>query len=171
MAEYIADRHRKAHPARPEPQPSRVREALPFIAAILLAALVIGQIAPVWLSRPDALETAVAGQWQGQSYTVTLFAVGGGDPATVDATDVADSVSCNEIDATASGESVHVCQISHCDVGRASFLDCPATTSPACAALVDGRLVLVSRSWSTGSASLRAEMTRAAGGRCPASSG
>ena len=141
---------------------------LPFVAAVLLAALVIGRDRAAWSSRPDALETAVAEQWQGESYTVSLFAVGGGDPVTAEATDRADSVSCTEIDASVSGEPVHVCDISHCDIGKASFVDCPDDHLPRVCGLVDGRLVLVSRSWSAGSASQRAEMASAARGRCPA---
>ena len=175
VAVHLAGRHRKAHlrtldaDATPHSRTRAiVREMLPFVAATLLFAIVISAIASALPSRPDALETAVAQEWQGESYTVSLFAVGGGDPATAEATDRADTVSCEEIDASVRGEPVHVCQIVHCDVGRASFIDCPETTSAACAALVAGSLLLVSRTWNAGSRSLRSEMVKAAGGRCPA---
>ncbi|MET1009202.1 MAG: hypothetical protein ABWY96_03995 [Gaiellaceae bacterium] len=175
VAEHIADRHRKAHPSAPDedaPPRSRagtiVRETLPFVAVVLLAAIIVSAIASALPSRPATLETAVAEEWQGESYTVSLFTVGGGDPVTAEATEQADAVSCEEIDASVGGEPVHVCEIVHCDVGRVGFMSCPETASPACAALVGGSLVLVSRTWNAGSQSLRSEMVKAAGGRCPA---
>ena len=98
VAVHIAARHRKAHlrtldaDATPQGRTRAiVREMLPFVAATLLVAIVISAIASALPSRPDALETAVAQEWQGESYTVSLFAVGGGDPATAEATDRADT--------------------------------------------------------------------------------
>lgn len=55
---------------------------------------------------------------------------------------------------------VSPCTIEHCDVDRASFFDCPETTSPACAALAGSELVLISGTWSTGSSRLREQLSR-----------
>jgi hypothetical protein len=138
-----------------------LRTALPFAAALVLLYFVAVPLVAAWNAHPSDLEAAVERQWQGRQLTVPLgFGVGGSEPETATAPVSAEDVSCEDTSTAVDGAAVHACTIVHCDVDRASFFDCPDTTSPACAALAGGELVLVSGTWSTGPTHLRDRMPR-----------
>lgn len=138
-----------------------LRSALPFAAALVLLYLVALPLVAAWNAHPNELEAAVEREWQGRQLTIPMgFGVGSSEPETATAPVGAEDVSCEETSATVDGATVHACTIVHCDVDRASFFDCPDTTSPVCAALAGGELVLVGGTWSTGPTHLRDGMLR-----------
>jgi hypothetical protein len=126
-----------------------VARATLAVAATLLVALLVGLLLSTIWERPSALEVAVEREWQGEIYSTGIVALAGGDPEATARTR-AEEVSCKSLDRVVDGVQVERCEITHCDHDRASFFDCPDTTSPACAALVEGELVLVSETWRTG---------------------
>jgi hypothetical protein len=75
----------------------------------------------------------------------------------------AEEVSCAETDATVDGAPIHECTIAYCDYVDPFGLCREAKTS-ACAALVDGQPVLISKNVTVGPVELRDELTRSA--RC-----
>ena len=138
-----------------------VRTSLPFAAALVLLYLVALPLVAAWNAGPSDVEAALERQWQGRQLTVPIgFGVGSSEPETATAPVRAENVSCEETSASVEGATVYSCTIVHCDVDRASFFDCPETTSPACAALAGSELVVISGTSSTGSSRLREQLSR-----------
>jgi hypothetical protein len=147
-----------------KPKPRRISvlaKALPFVAAAALALLLLNQLVASTTGGPSGVESAVESEWHGDSYPL-WFSIGGGDPVTVGTNqESADEVTCAETGATVGGSQVHQCTIAYCDYDETVGVCYPATAT-ACAALVSGRLVLVSRKLSLGPPGLRAELDRKA---------
>jgi hypothetical protein len=134
---------------------------LPFVAVFGVLYLASMPVVAAWNARPSKVEAAVEREWQGRQLTVPLgLGIGGSDPEMATAPVSAKDVSCEETAADVDGAPVFACTVVHCDVDRASFFDCPDTTSPACAALSGNELVLISGTWGTGPSRLRDQLHR-----------
>jgi len=164
LADRAASRRRTAEPLDASSEGS-MRKAFPFIAAAALAGLLLLPLVTAWTGGPTEVESAVKSEWEGRTFPVE-FGIGLGESETIGTgVEIAKEVECEETEATVNGARVHRCTIAYCDHDTASFLDCPDTTLPACAALVSGRLVMVSETKSVGPPELHEELLRTS--QCP----